>query len=445
MKPVLLIIDDEGTLLDVLQRRFESRYDVQVAESGAKGLALLQNTMPAVILLDLRMPDMDGIEVLKRIKEQDPAIPVVLFSAYAEVDIAVQAMKLGADHFLSKPVQLQALEVIFERAIQNADLHKKYERLQKKFADLSERLILDRKTMEAISVMAASPDTTVLITGPTGVGKSVVAELIHRQSARHEGPFIEINCAGLSEELLDSELFGHERGAFTDAKTTKYGLMELANRGTLFLDEIGEMPLAIQAKVLTAFETKRFRRLGGTKNLDVDTRIIAATNSDLQARLRAGKFREDLYYRLNVLPIALRPLSERRDDIPKLAYLFLQEFATKMNKPVAGFADDALARLVDYSWPGNIREIKNVVERACILCDGALINVHHLPGFVNHAPEPVRGGHDMHPMTIEEAERGLIARTLAHTHQNKAAAARILGINISTLSRKMRRYQVEKA
>jgi len=406
MKPPILIIDDDSSILEALHEYFKADYEVYTASGGREGVSAFNKTLPAAVILDLRMPDMGGMEVLEEIKSADPNVPVIMLTAYT------------------------------------ARLHKNYQYMLGSFNHLREKLILHPHTWNAVNLMSQNPDITVLVTGPTGAGKRVVAELIHRESSRKDAPFVDINCAGLSEGLLESELFGHERGAFTDAKTKKKGLMEIAHGGTLFLDEIGEMPLSVQAKILNAIENKSFRRIGGTENLKVDTRIIAATNADLVSQMKKGRFREDLYYRLNVIPVKLPPLKERKEDIPELTALFLKEFSAKTNKPVQGFTDDAISLLMDYSWPGNIRELKNIIERAVMLCESNRISIHHLPrelrkNIYNSAPH-----YETSLMTLEEAQKRQIALTLEYTKNNKSEAARILGIHVSTLARKIKAYNL---
>ncbi len=442
MKSPILIIDDDSSILEALHEYFKTDYEVYTASGGREGVSAFNKTLPAAVILDLRMPDMGGMEVLEEIKSADSNVPVIMLTAYGEIEDAVKAIQYGSEHFLTKPVDLQTLNSMLEKSINTARLHKNYQYMLKSFNHLREKLILHPHTWNAVNLMSQNPDITVLITGPTGAGKRVVAELIHRESSRKDAPFVDINCAGLSEGLLESELFGHERGAFTDAKTKKKGLMEIAHGGTLFLDEIGEMPLSVQAKILNAIENKSFRQIGGTENLKVDTRIIAATNADLVSRIKKGRFREDLYYRLNVIPVKLPPLKERKEDIPELIALFLKEFAAKTNKPVQDFTDDAISLLMDYSWPGNIRELKNIIERAVMLCESNRISIYHLPrelrkNIYNSAPH-----YETSLMTLEEAEKRQIALTLEYTKNNKSEAARILGIHVSTLARKIKAYNL---
>jgi len=288
--------------------------------------------------------------------------------------------------------------------------------------------------------MASNADTTALITGPTGAGKGEVAEFIHSMSKRADSSFLDLNCAGLSASLLEPELFGHEQGAFTDARQMKKGLMEVSDGGTLFFDEIAEMPLSVQAKVLKVIETKTFRRMGGTVNLSSDVRIIAATNSDLMKKVEEGSFRRDLYYRLNILPIELKPLSERKSEIQELAMMFLGEFSSKTNKDIAGFSQDAMDLLMSSQWPGNIRELRNVIERAVILCRDKKITAKYLPQELKYQEPASSSFAESRAMTLKDLEKMHILRTLEMTNNNKAQAARILDIDVTTLNRKLKRY-----
>ncbi|MEK7705840.1 MAG: sigma-54 dependent transcriptional regulator [Myxococcota bacterium] len=432
----LLIIDDEHELLRALDRSLAARYAVLTADSGGGGLRLAQTADPAAVILDMHMPDMHGLDVLMRLKESAPTRPVMMMTGRGDVDLVVRAMKSGADDYVLKPADLEHLDAklseLFALRGEHVPCHVKV---------AARWPLLDAATAHAVEVMARHSDTTVLLEGPTGSGKGVVAELIHQRSRRASGPFVDINCAGLSEELLDSELFGHERGAFTDATQQKPGLMELADGGTLFLDEIGDMPLAIQAKVLKAIESKQLRRLGGTRTLKVDARIVAATNAQLTELVRAGRFRQDLYYRLCVMPIGLPPLRDRLADIEPLAVRFVAELAGRSGKQVIGISDEAMLRLRAHDWPGNIRELRNVIERACILATTSQITTSELPSLVGvpRSPTTATSREEM-PSTLDEAERRHILRTLAYTADNKAAAARLLDVNISTLSRKLARY-----
>ncbi len=443
MKPDLLIVDDNTSLLDVFNEYFKDDFRVHTATESRAGIALFEKILPAAVILDLRLPDCGGIRTLEALRALDPDVPVIILTAYGEIEEAVQAIQSGAQHFLTKPVDLDTLNSLIIKSIDNARIHEECRLLKEQFDHLNKNMILAPATWKRIHMLSENPDITVFINGPTGSGKSMIAQLIHNESGRKQAPFVHINCAGLSAALLESELFGHERGAFTDARNRKKGLMEIAHNGTLFLDEIGEMPLSVQSKMLSAIESKSFRRIGGTERIQVDTRIITATNADLYHKMKTGGFRQDLFYRLHVMPLELPPLKDRREDIPKLIGLFLGEFAQKMNKPVQGLTDEATAVLMDYDWPGNIRELKNIIERAVMLCAQERIAVHHLPremrqNHINYFASDT----DIPVLPLEEAEKRLIRAALKQADNNKSRAARILQIHVSTLARKIKKYRL---
>lgn len=442
MTESLLIIDDEETIRNTLADFFEKNYCVHLAAGGRQGITAFDQLRPAAVILDLNMPDLNGLEVLRQIKDLDPAVHVIMLTGHADIEHAVQAIKIGAEQFLTKPVSLGVLSAMIEKSLATDRLRQSHDYLKQKHTLDKSRLILSPQTLQALDLTAKNPDTTVLIIGPTGSGKGVLAELIHRESKRGSAAFIDISCAGLSEALLESELFGHERGAFTDAREMKRGLMEIAHGGTMFFDEIGEMPMSVQAKLLKAIESKSFRRVGGVKNLTVDVRVVAATNDDLLAKVHRSEFREDLYYRLNVIPIALAPLRERKDEIPELAALFVEECSHKINRRIRGLAPDALEVLLSHDWPGNVRELKNVIERAAMLCEVGRIGVSHLPQELSRQQPAGDTGTECWLITLAEAEKRQIEAVLCHTHQNRTAAARVLGIDVSTLARKIKRYQI---
>ena len=385
MLNTILIIDDEPAIRENLETYFEDRgYRVLLAEDGKCGIEACRTTPVGLVLLDLRLPDLDGLEVLREIKKILPGTGVIIITAYGDVETAVTAMQMRADNFILKPINLDSLESSVARILEAYRAREEVAFLKKKVSRLdgSEHLKTMRQPQEvyhAIGTLAESRSASVLILGETGTGKGVVARIIHEMSDRKDYPFVDINCAGLSAELLESELFGHERGAFTDAKDRKSGLLEIADRGSLFLDEIGDLSQSVQAKLLKVIEEKNFRRLGGVHNLKVDVRIIASTNADLEQAIEAGRFREDLLYRLNMMLIHLPPLRERRDDILPLSKMFMDEFGKQLHKEISGFSPQAEAILVYYHWPGNIRELRNVVERAVMVCDGDEILPRHLP------------------------------------------------------------------
>ncbi|MEZ4271832.1 MAG: sigma-54 dependent transcriptional regulator [Myxococcota bacterium] len=445
MKDSVLIVDDDPAMWPLWDQLREN-YAVSTAVSGEEAIGIFTAVIPDTVIIELHLRDMTGINILMRLKELEPDIGVVILTAHGNIEVAVEAMKLGADNFLTKPIEFKTMDAILKKSIQKAKLTRTYRRLRHRYENRQglpegEQLILDEDTMRDVDIAARNNTTTILITGPTGAGKSVIAGLIHRQSARRDQPFVDINCAGLSETLLESELFGHERGAFTDAKTAKRGLMEVADGGTLFLDEIGELPRPLQAKFLKAIETKSFRRVGGTRNIEVELRIIAATNVNLNELVRQGQFRQDLFYRLNVLPIHMKSLAERIEDIPKLVMLYLQNHAHRLNRTANIISDEAVAALSAYSWPGNIRELRNVIDRAAIICGAEGITLRDLPVELQQRPRLPSFSQNTEIVSLHEAERRAIERTLKFTENNKAAAARILGIDVKTLRRKLHEYR----
>lgn len=448
MSTTLLVVDDEESIRQHLKRYFERRgMEVLTAGSGIVALRICESLTVDVVLLDLRLPDMDGLDVLNQLKSSWPQTGVIMITAHGDVETAVQAMQMRADNFLLKPVDLKTLEVLVARLVAASRARSEILYLKDKVSHLSGyrgaiTLRFPPGELAAIEALAHSPGTSVLILGETGTGKGMVARLIHDLSARSNDPFVDINCASLSPELLESELFGHERGAFTDAKASKRGLLELASHGSLFLDEIAELGVSVQAKLLKVVEDRTFRRLGGTTNLQVDVRLIAATNQDLERAVAQGSFRKDLFYRLNVMPLVLTPLRGRREDIAPLASDFLAEFASVSRKAIAGFSASAEAALTGYGWPGNMRELRNVIERAVLLCTGDRIGVEHLPlNLVQRAaPQSPAAQGDL---TLRAVEKRHVASVLEMVGNNRSQAARLLGIHRSTLLEKIREYELE--
>ncbi|OGW27171.1 MAG: hypothetical protein A2X59_01150 [Nitrospirae bacterium GWC2_42_7] len=435
--PLLLIIEDDETITLSLKVFFEGRgCNVLNASTGEEGLRIALKEVPDTVLLDLRLPDIHGIEILKAIKRDYPEISVIIMTGYGEIEEAVKAMKLGAEYFFKKPIDMDELAVIVEKSLsikqirQEAILNRE-----------SPYLIIGRSKqtqglIHMINLLAANPATTIMIYGETGTGKELVARNIHALSSRKEKPFVDINCASIPENIFESELFGYEAGAFTDAKKTKKGLFELADGGTLFLDEIGDMPQNAQAKILKVLESKTLKRLGGTRDITVDVRIIAATNKDLEGLTKKGLFREDLYYRLNVMPLIISPLRERVDDIPFIAVFLLEEIKNTIGKKEIGkLTDEAIDLLSSYQWPGNVRELRNVIERAAILCQQGDILTRHLI-------LPEEKILQKKPMALSEVEQDHINRTLQLTEGNRSKAAQILGIARSTLNEKIKLYNL---
>jgi|Deesub1362B_J571_1020462.scaffolds.fasta_scaffold00011_49 DNA-binding NtrC family response regulator len=435
MASILLIEDEEGITLS-LKALFEGRgYDFINAYTGREGLHLALKELPDVVLLDLRLPDIYGLEILKELKSKHPEIAIIIMTGYGEIKEAVEAIKLGAEHYLQKPVDLDEIIIIVERALDTRKLKQK-ELLQKGPYPIIGRSRHIQGLIHLINLLASNPSTTVLIEGETGTGKELVARNIHILSNRGDKPFVDINCASLPVNIFETELFGYEAGAFTDAKTTKKGLFEIADGGTIFLDEIAEMPLPVQAKLLRVLETKTFRRIGGTRDIKIDVRVIAATNRDLAECVKKGTFREDLYYRLNVMPLKILPLRERPEDIPLLVEYFIEEFSKNMNKRFRPLDTETIHILCSYHWPGNVRELRNVLERAAILSTEGVIRIPELL-----QPE-TSSSRDTEPLSLKEVERLHIKKVLELTGKNRTKAAQLLGISRSTLNEKIKQYNL---
>jgi DNA-binding NtrC family response regulator len=447
----ILVVDDEKLIRWSIRTRLQDEgFVVAEAETGKAAFALLEDEDCDLMILDYRLPDTTGLQILERVRQGMPEVTVVMMTAYGTVESAVQAMKLGAFDYLTKPVNLDELTVVVQKALETTRLRREVHRLRSEQREFHGDIrIIGRSAamhdvLEMVRKICASQATTVLLEGESGTGKNVVAKAIHYGSPRAERPFVNITCSALTETLLESELFGHERGAFTDAKSQKKGLLALADGGTAFLDEIGEMGLAMQAKMLRFLEEKTFKRVGGTRDIHVDVRIIAATNRDLEEAVRSGRFREDLYYRLQVIPIRLPALRERRDDIPILVQHFLDHFNQEFRKSTLEVEPAAMDRLMAYDWPGNIRELRNVIERIMILETKDRIERSDLPvgiqrervdnGPADSAPVPVGA------MTLEQMERTAILQALDREGHNQVRAARLLGISRDTLRYRMKKF-----
>jgi two-component system response regulator AtoC len=439
----VLVIDDEKNIRALLAKVLaQDQVEVYSAGTGAEGMQMADEHEPDVVLLDLRLPDTSGLEVLRALKTRHPEAIVIMMTAFGQVESAVEAMKSGATDYLEKPFdRLEKLRMAVGRALEESRSRREMHRLrglqEKKYG--ADRLVGDstftRRLRDMIRQLAASEALTILVQGESGTGKELVARALHYGSARRDLPIIEVNCAAIPDTLFESELFGHEKGAFTDAKTGKKGLMELADRGTLFLDEVSEMSAGSQAKFLRCLQERVFKRVGGTRDIKVDVRVIAATNRPLEHLVRDGRFREDLYYRLNVIPVMLLPLRERRDDILPLARHFLAEFDAAFHKPIRGFAPDAEVRLQGYPWPGNVRELRNLIERLVLLGSSERIEVADLPPpFSGPASAPATSVEEL--QTLDDVERSYILRVVERVG-NKSKAARILGISRQTLRRKV--------
>ncbi|HSF59120.1 MAG TPA: sigma-54 dependent transcriptional regulator [Candidatus Binatia bacterium] len=442
----ILVVDDDADIREVLGDRLESLgYRVFAAEAAKAGLELLERQNPQLVLLDIEMPDMNGIDMLREIRRREHDVTVVMITAYGTIERAVEAMKEGAYDFIPKPFEPDHVALIVAKALERERLKRELELLAEEVDD-RHRMILGQSVSISQAVekakKAAASRSTVLLLGESGTGKEIFARAIHNWSDRKDKPFVAINCVGLSKELLESELFGHEKGAFTGALQLKKGKIELADGGTVFLDEVGDISTELQTKLLRFLQEREFERIGGTKPISVDVRIIAATNRDLTNAVREGKFREDLYYRLNVVLLMLPPLREREEDIPGLANYFLKRSALETKKNFTGIAPEALKKLVVYPWPGNVRELANVIESAVVLGQGPELTLHDLPAKVV-APEPkaIKDGFSYHG-AIDDYRRELIEKTLAQTQGNRAAAAKILGLQRTYLSRLIKALRV---
>jgi DNA-binding NtrC family response regulator len=446
MSDSVLIVDDDADLRRTVGDYFERLgYQVWREDSGEAAIETYALHRPEVVLLDLKLPDLDGLQVLEELRRQDAA--VLLMTGHGDIETAVRAMQLGAENFLEKPVDMPLLAAAAARALDKVRLKRHNALLVSRQAPGGDDILgvsgAMRDLTRQVVLLAESERTTVLITGESGTGKGWVARLIHRLSARRDAPFVDVNCANLSATFLDSELFGHEKGAFTDAKELKQGLFEVADRGSLFLDEIAELAAELQPKVLKALEDKSFRRLGGTRELVVDVRLIAATNHDIGEAVRSGKFREDLYYRLNVIPLHLPPLRERtRDDRLALLKRLFADLRVELPESPADISSEALERLLVYPWPGNIREMRNVLERALIVGRGAeRLGPEHLTAeFGRRAGEPLSREQSL---SLEEVERRHIERTLRRHDSNRTRAAAELGISRATLITKIKVYGLD--
>jgi DNA-binding NtrC family response regulator len=442
----ILVVDDDADIREVLTDRLESLgYRIFAAETAKVGLELLERQNPQLVLLDIEMPDMNGIDMLREIRRSEHDVTVVMITAYGTIERAVEAMKEGAYDFIPKPFEPDHIALIVAKALERETLKRGIEILTEQVDD-RHRMIVGQSTAINHAVetarKAAASRSTILLLGESGTGKEIFARAIHNWSDRRNKPFVAINCVGLSKELLESELFGHERGAFTGALQLKKGKMELAHGGTVFLDEVGDISTELQTKLLRFLQEREFERVGGTKPISVDVRIIAATNRDLGNAIREGHFREDLYYRLNVVPLTLPPLRERKEDIPGLANYFLKRSALETKKTFIQVTDEAMQKLNVYAWPGNVRELANVIESAVVLGPGPEMTAHDLPAkIVATAPKVLSGGLTYHG-AIDDYRRELIAKTLAQTQGNRAAAAKILGLQRTYLSRLIKALRV---
>ena len=444
--PVILIVEDEAKMRRLLELNLgEDGFTTFSAGDAETGLKMLRENPIDLVLTDLKLPGMNGQEFLQTIKRQNAAMPVVVMTAFGSVETAVEAMKSGASDYVLKPFSLTEMRMVIHKELDVRNLREENrslrEALGKRYAHPN---IVARspKMQEVLATVerVAPTNATVLLGGESGVGKDLIARAIHEKSRRASGPFLKINSTAIPENLLESELFGYEKGAFTGAAASKPGKFELADKGTIFLDEIGDVPPATQVKLLRVLQEREFERLGGTRTVKVDVRLVAATNRDLRAALEEGTFREDLYYRLNVVPIDIAPLRERKEDIPDLVNLFVARFTGESGKPVEGISQQAMQTLVNYHWPGNVRELQNIVERACALAKGSVLE----PGDIHLDVRPAKSGNGApgflpDGMTLEQWEDEMVQEALRRANGNKSQAARLLG-----LSRNALRYRLSK-
>jgi two-component system nitrogen regulation response regulator GlnG len=452
----ILVVDDEAEIRSLLGAILQSKgYEALTAEDGTAAVQQVQRERPDVILLDLSMPRMSGLDALPEIKRLDPEVPVIICTAHADLATAVRAMKLGAYDYLTKPFDVELLALTVSRAVERGQLRLHIDELKRQGSgsSLAERMGGSAAIGQVIQQVArvAESSFTVLVQGETGTGKELVARAIHQQSPRRQGPFVAVDCGAIPETLVESELFGHERGAFTGAQARREGHFQLARGGTLFLDEIGNIPLATQAKLLRALEQREVMPLGGARPVAVDARIIAAANADLQEGVKAGRFRADLYYRVSEFTISLPPLRSRREDIAHLAQRFLDEVSMELRRPVRRVSDEAMAALLHHEWPGNVRELRNVIRKAALLATD-VVTAEHLPalgaattGPARGVPEPVSDELSLREaaeLAATRAEREAIRQALAATKGNKSQAARMLRTDYTTLHAKMKRYGI---
>lgn len=445
IKPNILVIDDEESMLRTYKSILKSSYNAALVNNGPEALNLLKDDNFSLVLLDLRMPQMDGLETLQKIKEFDKNIEVIMVTAVHDIKSAVSAMKLGAYDYIPKPFESEELLLVIEKALERRTLARENVFLRKvleekdSYWDLIGKADVIKKVFELIGKIAVT-DSTVLITGESGTGKELVAHAIHKKSPRAQKPFIVVNCAAIAESLIESELFGHERGAFTGALERKEGKFELADGGTIFLDEIGCMKPPLQAKLLRVLQDNVIERVGGTKPIQVNVRVIAATNLNIEESVKKGDFREDLYYRLNVIRIHMPPLRERKEDIPLFLNYFLDKYCREFNKKIKGFSQESLEMLMEYDWPGNVRELQNLVERAVALLENKeYVSLEDIP------LEPA--SRNIIKKSLKEAqigfERKYIKNALAETSGNQTKAAKNLGINRTTLIAKMKLLRIK--
>ncbi|MFP4623751.1 MAG: sigma-54-dependent transcriptional regulator [Gemmatimonadota bacterium] len=445
----ILIVEDDDLLRQVTAERLEREgYLVATARTVAEGRAEVEDHVPDLALLDIKLPDGEGTELLEELTEMGDTV-CVMMSAHGTVQSAVDALRSGAVDFLEKPFSFDRLGATLRGALERTRLQREVRALREQ-TGLGEDVVGSSPAMkevfELVKRVAPADSTTVLLEGETGTGKGMLAQAIHRASRRGDGPFVNVTCSALAESVMESELFGHEKGAFTDARTMKRGLVELADGGTLFLDEIGELSLGLQGKLLRFIEEKTFRRVGGTKDLKVDARLIAATNRELDEEVEEGRFREDLYYRLRVFPIRLPPLRERQSDIPALVKTFIDEFNNQFGKRITGVAPEAMELLTSYRWPGNVRELRNLIERTVLLADGPVLEPEMLPAPIRGRAAASEPAVELGPegLDIEELERSLLETALRRAEGNRTEAGRLLGMSRHQVRNRLKKFGMDE-
>ncbi len=447
-KEKILVIDDEPLMREFIEEALSrSGYKIVAVSNGKDGISLIKKQPFDLIITDLKMEPIDGIEVLKKAQQISPETPVIIITAYATIDTAISTLKSGAVDYLIKPFSAEAIEIAVKRALERVHIKAENKFLRSELQSYigPAEMIGSSKAMEELRkniLKVANSRSTVLIRGETGVGKELVARAIHYSSPRRNKPFIKVNCAALSSGILESELFGHEKGAFTGAYERKLGRFELANGGSLLLDEISEIHIDLQPKLLRALQEREIERVGGTETIPIDTRIIATTNRNLEEAIEKGSFREDLFFRLNVITIHVPPLRERKEDIPELVEYFIKKFSRENGRNIEGVSKDAMEALLEYNWPGNIRELQNIIERAVVLAENKRILEISDLGFLGNITLKHSFSHSFSPgITLQEAEKRLILQTLEYCKGNKTKTAQILGISVRTLRNKLQEYK----
>ena len=451
--PKVLIIDDEENIRFVLKTYLSKHnYEVETAESASRAMEIILQNAPDIIITDVRMPGMSGMDLVKILSEKKIPVITIVMSAYGNDDSAIEAVKMGANDFIKKPFKPEEMLLVLRKAEEREELKRENRKLKEELYRevVFDGIISKSELMKSIFMQierTAPYKSTVLILGESGTGKELVAKSIHKRSSVSSGPFVAINCGAIPEHLLESELFGHRKGAFTDATSDKKGLFEAAHKGTLFLDEIGEMPLSLQVKLLRVLEEGRIRRIGETNDIEVDVRVVAATTKDLFKLMEEGKFREELFYRLNVVTITLPPLRKRQEDIPLLVEYFIEKNNQRFKTSIKGIEPSAMKILMDYEWPGNVRELENAIERACLMVEGSTIRKENLPETIIKSDDPLRKKIEFDEISIKKAmkyaEAVLIKRALEKTGGNKSKAAKLLEISHRALLYKIKKYNIK--